>query len=167
MSAGPCRPSEAATTNCQRINGLAASAPPNGNSHPCQPINKSGSCGCFELRRSCFFSLSSPEGGEGRGEEVDDFLVQSPHPDPLPALAGRGNKNSVVAAPIVVVGLRQSCPVGTSRCDVRTAQRAVPTITPALGRGPGPASLCACACWACPRWCVRRSIHCRTPSSCF
>ena len=32
-----------------------------------------------------FFSLSSFEGGEGRGEEAKDFQFRSPHPNPLPA----------------------------------------------------------------------------------
>jgi hypothetical protein len=40
-----------------------------------------------------FFSLSSPKGGEGRGEEVVDFKSQTPHPKPSPRLGGeRGKK---------------------------------------------------------------------------
>jgi hypothetical protein len=34
------------------------------------------------------FSLSSPEGGEGRGEEADCFQIQIPSPQPSPRLGG-------------------------------------------------------------------------------
>jgi hypothetical protein len=38
------------------------------------------------------FSLSSPEGGEGRGEEALCHKLKSPHPNPLPAWAERGRR---------------------------------------------------------------------------
>src|ERR1039458_3483851 len=42
------------------------------------------------------FSLSSPKGGEGRGEEAGGFKFKTPRPSPLAACAGRGGKNDVV-----------------------------------------------------------------------
>ena len=45
------------------------------------------------------FSLSSPEGGEGWGEEALGFSAQFPSPRPLPAWAGRGVKDSVKMHP--------------------------------------------------------------------
>src|SRR5439155_16309247 len=38
------------------------------------------------IRREEVFSLSSPKGGEGRGEEV----LNTPHPNPLPTRSSRG-----------------------------------------------------------------------------
>ena len=42
-----------------------------------------------------FFSLASPKGGEGRGEEAKAFQIKSPHPSPLPVWAGRGSPYKV------------------------------------------------------------------------
>ena len=42
-------------------------------------------------RTAPVFPLSSPGGAEGRGEEASDLEMQSPHPNPLPAWAGRGS----------------------------------------------------------------------------
>jgi len=42
------------------------------------------------------FSLSSPKGGEGRGEEANLLECPSPRPSPRSFLAGRGRKFLVV-----------------------------------------------------------------------
>jgi poly(A) polymerase len=43
-------------------------------------------------------SLSSPKGGEGRGEETDNFKTQSPSPQPSPRLGGEREKMMLPAA---------------------------------------------------------------------
>ena len=41
------------------------------------------------------FSLSSPEGGEGRGEEASMFPAQIPSPQPSPRLGGEREAGAV------------------------------------------------------------------------
>ena len=48
------------------------------------------------------FSLASPKGGEGRGEEAQCFQFKSPHPSPLPVWAGRGSRGECQVAPVMV-----------------------------------------------------------------
>jgi hypothetical protein len=55
-------------------------------------MRQRGSKLTWECRSEAVFSLSYPKGGEGRGEEADYFKLKSPHPNPLPAWAGRGGE---------------------------------------------------------------------------
>jgi hypothetical protein len=40
-------------------------------------------------------SLSSPKGGEGRGEEADNSKIKIPSPQPSPRLGGAREKNQL------------------------------------------------------------------------
>jgi len=60
---------------------------------------------------SGFFLPLLPKGGEGRGEEADVFNLKSPHPDPLPAWAGRGNEFKLKPLPIPMKQLLRKEPL--------------------------------------------------------
>jgi hypothetical protein len=48
------------------------------------------------MNTTCCFradSLSSPKGGEGRGEEAEDLEIKIPSPQPSPRLGGAREKN--------------------------------------------------------------------------
>jgi len=48
------------------------------------------------------FSLSSPEGGEGRGEEASVFAAQNPSPQPSPRLGGERESGAVSRCALVL-----------------------------------------------------------------
>ncbi len=68
--------------NCEQINSRASSGPSTNSPMP------------------LFSSLSSPEGGEGRGEEASLFPAQIPSPQPSPRLGGAREPDGVTHQPV-------------------------------------------------------------------
>ena len=82
------------------------------------------------------FSLSSPEGGEGRGEEASMFAVQIPSPQPSPRSGGERESTALSrCAALPLLGEHQRCNAALAVATAEVLQTKIPVSAKSIHDG--------------------------------